>query len=76
MLGPFILTLHYDSGGQMSETNRARRFIDMLAAGAARPIRVDPKLTFVNDNVELFFYFGYHINGRKRSVTPFIGIER
>src|SRR5712692_396043 len=41
MLAAFLLRSNYDAGWQVSETNGALGFVDVLAARAARSKRVD-----------------------------------
>ena len=37
VLAPLVLALHHDVRGQVGQADRARRFVDVLAAGSAGP---------------------------------------
>src|SRR5215213_9304906 len=47
-LGALVLALDDDAGRQVRQPDRGIRLVDVLAAGAARPVRVDPQLRLVD----------------------------
>ena len=69
MLGTFILTLYNDSGRKMRNTHCRRRLVDMLSAGSAGSVRIDPQIVFVDLDLDLILDIRDHIAGHKGSLT-------
>src|SRR5580692_11367978 len=58
MLRALLLHGHHDAGRQMRDANRRFRFVDMLAAGAARAHGVDLEIGLVD--LEVRFLGDWH----------------
>ena len=76
MLRTLVLTLDDEPRGQMRNADGRVGDIDVLAAGAARPERVDAEILVLNLEIDVVRQFGPHEDRRERRVTPRGLIER
>ena len=60
----------------MGNTNRRRGFVDMLSAGTAGTIGINPQIFVVDFNIDIFFNIRNNITGCKRRLTLSCCIKR
>ena len=70
MLRSLVLTRYDDARGQVRDANRGIGDVDVLAAGAARAVRVDADVFVFDLDVDVFGQLGPHEQRCERSVTP------
>ena len=76
MLRSFALALHDGIRRQVRHTNRRVGFVHVLAAGAARAIRVDAHVGRIDLDFDLFVDFRRHEHRCERRMAAIAGIER
>ena len=76
MLRAFVLARDDDAGREMREAHRGVGDVDVLAAGAARPVGVDAQVVLVDLDIDVLGQLGPDVHGRERGVSPRRLIER
>jgi hypothetical protein len=76
-LGPLVLALGHDVGGQVGQADRRVRLVNVLAAGALRAVRVDPDLVPVElDDGIVLLHLGQDLDQGECRLAPVLGVER
>jgi hypothetical protein len=57
VLGSFVLTLDDNVCGQMGDSDCGTGLVDMLTAGAAGPVGIDPQVFSVDLNINIIVKF-------------------
>src|SRR5829696_6473780 len=70
VLRPLVLARDDDAARHVRDADRRIGHIDVLAAGAARTIRVDADVLVVDLDVDVFGQLGPHVERGERGVTP------
>src|SRR3972149_1980725 len=75
-LAALVLAGHHDAGREGREAHRAVCLVDMLAAGAAGPIRVDAQVLLIDLHRHVIGDFGHHLDQGEAGVPALLGVER
>jgi hypothetical protein len=75
MLRPFILALDDDATGKMRDPDGGTGFVDMLSAGAAGPVGVDPEVFLIHVDLDIRIHFRQDGNRGEGRVPPSRGVE-
>ena len=75
MLRPLVLAGRHDTRGEMGEAHGRVGLVDMLPAGSAGAVGVDPEIGFIDLNLDGVVNFGINEDRGKRSVAAGVGIE-
>ncbi len=76
MLAAFILAGDDDARGDVRDAHGGIRLVDVLAARAARAVRVCLQILRIDFHVDAFLNFRHDVYGGKRRMPPARGIER
>ena len=76
MLRPLVLARHDDAGRQVRDADRRIGDVDVLTAGAARPVGVDAQVLVVDLDVDVLGQLRPDEDRRERRVPPRRLIER
>ena len=69
VLRPLVLARHDDAGGDVCDADRRVGDVDVLTAGAARSIRIDPKVLLFDVDVDVVRQLRPDVDGRERRVA-------
>ena len=72
MLGALILTAYHDSRGEVGDTNRGIRGVDVLSTGSGGAERINTQILLVNLNCQFLIQFRHDMHGGKGSMTAFV----
>ena len=75
-LAPLVLALGDDPGRQVGQPDRRVGLVDVLAAGALRPERVDPDLVPVELDLDVVVGLRQDLDEGERRLAPLLGVER
>ena len=76
MLRALVLATGHDAGGDMGDAHRGIRGVDMLAAAAARAVRINTEIFRLDFDLNRIVNFRTHENAGERRVPALGLIER
>ena len=76
VLRPLVLARDHDAGRQVGDAHRRVGLVDVLAAGAARSVGVDPQVLLVDVDVDVVLDLGPDVDRGERRVAARRLVER